>query len=358
MIDIKKISIVLPEGVTKQGEISLKGNEAELTVVGTTVGPKLVSASYDNGPSKTSSFTVTEVTQFTELVTEPAKKVYCGDPIKLIAKFSKVPVLSEVEILAPAGFTVTEKAKVVGHNVEVTYEAAGTPSLNAEFRVDFRTGTVVKTVQVNVEEKPALLQFVDASKKTARVTEETTVTFGFDKAPKLELMELRPSAGLTVKEAAKVEGNNIVVTYTCNTAGSQSVSGTYNGVVKTQAIEVVADAVIKTATAEPTSVEVGQQSVITVEYDKVFVTGQAALEVVPGAGVAVKVPYAENLAKNGGTVTVVVSQEGAVNVTLRLGGAEKVVSITGTPKPVVKAVSVEPSTIEQGGTAKVKVDIQ
>lgn len=358
MIDVKKISIVLPEGVTKQGEISLKGNEAELTVIGTTVGPKLISASYDGGAKKTTTLTVTEVTQFTAVRTEPADSVYCSEQVKLIAEFSRAPKLEEVKVTAPPSFVQVEAPKVVGHNVEATYTAAGTPQLNSEFSVNFRSGTVEKTVQINVEEKPALLESVDASKKTARVTDETTVTFTFDKEPVLDQMDIRPSSGLSVKTPAAVAGRTITVTYTCNTAGSQTVTGTYNKVSKTQNIEVVKDAVVKTATAKPESVEVGGSSVITVEYDKEFVTGQAALVVEPGEGVAVKTPYAENLAKNGGTVEVVVSAEGDKTVTLRLGGEEKVVTITGTPKPQVVNLAVEPEIVEKDTPAKVKVTMQ
>lgn len=357
-IDVKKINIVLPEGVTKQGEIALKGNEAELTVIGTTVGPKVISASYDGGVSKTVTLTVTEVTQFDKLTTEPANKVVCEGTVKLVAAFSRVPVLSEVSITHPLGFNETVAPAVVGHNIEATYTASNTPQLGAEFKVDYRSGTVVKTVSIDVEEKPAVLQNLTVSKGIVRLNETVRATFEFDKPPVLSKIELKPTAGLTQSVAPAVEGNNIVVSYTGNTAGTQNVIGVYEGVTKTASVEVVKDAVIKTATADPESVEVGGSSVITVEYDKAFVEGQAVLEVSPAEGINIKTPYAENLAKNGGTVEVTVTGEGAKNITLRLGGEEKVVTITGTAKPQVQAVDVDPSVIEKDGTAKVKVTMK
>ena len=357
-IDVKKINIVLPEGVTKKGEISLKGNIAELEVVGATVGQKEISANYDGGVSKSVTLTVTDVTVFQELVTEPAGEVVAGGEVKLIAKFSKAPVLSELAIQKANGFTVKEEAKVVGNNIEATYTAGDVAMENCEFTANFRTDTTVKSARINILEKPAVLSEVQVEHAEIRIGAKSKVTAVFDKAPKIGEVQVVVPEGLTKDGEPALEGKNVVVTVTGKVAGAQKIQVTHNKVTKENTITVVSDAVIATATPEPAEVEVGGTSVVTVAYDKAFVTGQDALGVQYGEGLAEKVAYAENPEHNGGTLTVTVGAEGAKTLTLTLGGQQKVVTITGTPKPIVQAVDADPKSVEQGGTSKVKVTLK
>lgn len=357
-IDVKKIKIVLPEGVTKEGEISLKGNVAELKVVGATVGQKEITASYDGGVSKSVTLTVTEATVFQELTLEPANEVNCGGEVKLIAKFSKAPVLSELAIQMANGFTVKEAAKVVGNNIEATYTAGEVAMENCEFTANFRTDTTVKSAKINIVERPAVLSEVQVEHAEIRIGAKSKVTAVFDKAPKIGEVQVVVPEGLTKDAEPVVEGNNVTFTVTGKTAGAQKIQVTHNKVTKENTITVVTDAVITTATAEPAEVEVGGASVVTVAYDKAFVTGQEALKVQYGEGLAEKVAYAENPEHTGGTLTVTVNAEGAKTLTLTLGGQQKVVTITGTPKPVVQAVDVDPKSVEQGGTSTVKVTLK
>lgn len=357
-IDVKKINIVLPEGVTKKGEISLKGNVAELEVVGATVGQKEISANYDGGASKSVTLNVTEVTVFQDLVLEPAGEVVAGGEVKLIAKFSKPPVLGELDVQVATGFNIKEAAKVVGNNIEVIYTAGDIAMNDVEFTANFRTDTTVKKVKINILEKPAVLSEVQVEHAELRIGAKSKVTAVFDKAPVLSEVQVVIPEGLTKDGEPALEGKNVVVTVTGKVAGAQKIQVTHNKVTKENTITVVADAVIATAVAAPESVEVGGESVVTVTYDKAFVTGQDALKVQYGQGLAEKVAYAENPEHNGGTLTVTVGEEGAKTLTLTLGGQSKEVTITGTPKPVVQAVDVDPKSVEQGETSKVKVTLQ
>lgn len=357
-IDVRKINVILPEGVTKVGEISLKGNEAELQLEGVTVGSKEISVNYDNGEAKKTTLVVTEETIFNTLSLEPGDQVFAGGDVKLVASFSRVPVLGEVAITKPVGFTEKTPAAVKGNTVEAVYAAGEVVTDKAEFVVNFREGKAEKKASLAVLERPAVMQSVDVEPKEVRIGVDAKITVVFDKAPKLTDVRFNVPAGLTQKGEATTRGNNVELMVTGKAAGSQVVTVSHlSDENKTVTVTVVADAVVKTAEAAPASVEVGQDAVITVTYDKAFVAGQAAIKVTVGEGLAEKVPYAENPAKNGGTITVTGGTVGSKTVTFELGGQQKVCTIEVTAKPQVQTVSVEPSEIEKGQQAKLKVTL-
>lgn len=357
-IDVKKINVILPEGVTKVGEISLKGNEAELQLEGVTVGSKEISVNYDNGEAKKTTLVVTEETIFNTLTLEPGDQVFAGGEVKLVAEFSRVPVLGEVAITKPVGFIEKTPAVVKGNTVEAVYLAGEVVTDKADFVVNFREGKAEKTASLAVLERPAVMQSADIEPKNVRIGVDAKITVTFDKAPKLTDVKFAVPTGLTQKGEASLRANTVELMVTGKTAGQQTVTVSHlSDENKTVTVEVLADAVVKTVTAEPATMEVGQSAVITVEYDKAFVTGQAAMKVTVGEGLAEKVPYAENPAKNGGTITVTGGAAGSKTVTFELGGQQKVCTIEVTEKPQVQAVSVEPSEIEKGQQAKLKVTL-
>lgn len=357
-IDVKKINVILPEGVVKVGEISLKGNEAEVQLEGVTVGSKEISVNYDNGEAKKTTLVVTEETIFNTLTIEPGDQVFAGGDVKLVAEFSRTPVLGEVVITKPVGFTEKTPAAVKGSTIEAVYVAGEVVTDKAEFVVNFRDGKAEKKASLAVLERPAVMESADVEPKSIRIGKDAKITVTFDKAPKLTNVKFAVPEGLTQKGEASIRANTVELMVTGKTAGQQTVTITHLADEnKTITVEVVADAVIKTATAEPASIEVGQDAVITVEYDKAFVVGQDAIKVELGEGLAEKVPYAENQAKNGGTITVTGGAAGSKTVTFTLGGQQKVCTIEVAEKPSVQAVSVEPSEIEKGQQAKLKVTL-
>lgn len=356
-IDVSKINVVLPEGVAKVGEISLKGNEAELVVVTSSVGSKEISASYDGGASKSTILTVTEATIFNTLVLEPADEVYCGEDVKLVATFSKTPILSEVAITPATGFTVKVEPAVVGNTVEATYTAPAVAAENNVFAVSFREGEPKEAI-IDVVEKPAVMGAPTIDPASIRIGATTTMTIPFDKAPDATLLTLAVPNNVNQNGDPTVDGNNIVVTFTGASAGAAEIKATYGEQAEQGVtVTVVADAKVTSATAEPANCEVGDDVVITVEYDKAFVTGQDAIEIVMGEGLAEKVAYAENQDKTGGTMTVTAGQAGSLEVQFRLGGTTVTATIAVETPVEVQAVDVDPKSVENGQQATVKITL-
>lgn len=264
-IDIKKINVVLPEGVSKVGELSLQGNIAELTVVGSTVGVKNISASYDGGEAKQASFTVTDATLFNTLTLEPADKVYPGEVVKLVAAFSKVPVLEEVEILAPAGWAVKTPAAVKGNNVEAEYTAGTIITPNAGFTVTFRKGEAEKQVTIAVEAVDAVMGEITADPTTIKVGAKTKAIVNFDKQPELSKFAVQCPEGLTQDGAGKVVGNSIEVSFTGKTAGPAQIGFTYaEQSPKNITVTVEENIQVQAVDVDPKSVEVGKQAKVKV----------------------------------------------------------------------------------------------
>ncbi len=331
MIDNKKIKLNLPDGVVTEGEISLSGNIATVNILSSTVGDKMISASYGDGEAVSTVLHVTEETLFSSLVTEPALKCFTGDTVKVVATFSKRPVLTDVEITPPAEFTMVSEPKVEGFTVTAEYTAPMDPATGGSFTVNFRHNTAVKTAEMNVLEKPAVLQSVNADPANIRIGEITTMTATFDKAPKLSEVNIVVPDGLTVNEAAKVVKNTVIAKYQGSAIGGKTIRVSHNKVEQTARVNVVADAIVTNVLAEPDSIKLGETSVITVSYDKPRLENQPQMVVKLDAGLAEKTPYAENPEKNGGTMQIVGSEQGDKSVTFTLGGKPKIVKITVNP---------------------------
>lgn len=331
MIDVRKINLTLPDGVVTEGEISISGNIATVNVISSTVGDKVIKASYDNGSEVSTILRVTEEVLFSSLATEPANKCFTGDVVKVIAAFTKPPQLVDVEITPPAGFTVKAEPKIEGVNVVAEYIAPDDTIQGGEFTVNFRHNTSVKTANMVVIEKPAELQTVEADPASIRISEVTTLTATFNKAPKLSEVIITVPEGLVVKEAAKVIKNTVVAKYQGSIVGDKNVKVEHNGVSKNITISVLADAIVSNVVADPDSIKLGESSVVTVTYDKPRLENQPPMEVKLDAGLAEKLPYTENPEKNGGTIQVVGSEQGDKSITFTLGGKSKVVKITVNP---------------------------
>lgn len=329
MIDIKKINVQLPKGVVQQGEISLQGNVAELTVTGVELGEHTITASYDGKMPKTAILKVTTPLELLDFTVVPTENLYCGEKLTVTATFNTEDITAEdLVISAPDTFTVLSGPTITGNTVVVEYSAPVVPE-KATITANFRSGTTVKEVVVDVTERPAELLGASTDKDTIRITESTDIVFTFNKQPHLEQLELIESDGLTIGEKV-VEGSTIKVTVTGAKAGKHNLRGLYNYVAVDQIINIVTDAVIKTAVASPDAVKVGESSKITVEYDKAIVNGQEPIKIDLGEGVAEKVAYAENETHTGGSLEVTLGQDGPRHITLTLGGQNKVVTITVT----------------------------
>lgn len=331
MIDIEKIKLNLPEGVVTEGEISLSGNVATVNIISSSTGNKVISASYDDGEPVSTVLQVTDQTLFTGLVSEPALRVLTGGIVKLIASFSKVPLLSDVVITPAVGFQVHSEPTVDGYNIVAEYTAPALPATNCEFTVNFRNNTAIKSVNLVVEETPATMMSLDIAPANVRVGEDITITATFDRAPKLSNFTIDNIPGLTIKDEAHVSDNTIVAVYTAQSVGSHDIVAHYDDQVKEGSVVVLADAIITSITGDPEPVALGGTVNITVLYDKARLENQPEMQVELDVGLAEKTPYAENPEKTGGVMQVVAAEEGDKTVTFILGGTPKQLKITVNP---------------------------
>lgn len=318
MINIEKIKVNLPEDVLPTGEISLVGNIATLTVVGTTTGDKEISVSYDGKLPVSTVLHVTDEMLFEEFILEPAGKCYTGDIITCTARFSNVPLMSDFDLVAPYGFEVIEPPHVEDVRIIAKYKAPNTPMYNAIFTANYRSNTAVKIAKMAVEDRPAEFLGLLAGDDSIRVGQEVMVMAQFNKAPNVSDLVITSSNGLMGKMQPEVMDTSIVLSYTGMEVGPQFVTVTFNGVTHTAHIEVVADAVIESVKVDPETIAIGESSVITVKYDKPRLLDQPEMDVRFDNGLEVRREYQENPDLTGGVVIVTGVDQGEKTITFTL----------------------------------------
>lgn len=318
MINIEKIKVNLPEDVLPTGEISLVGNIATLTVVGTTTGDKEISVSYDGKLPVSAVLHVTDEMLFEEFTITPAGKCYTGDIITCVARFSNVPLMSDFDLLAPFGFEVIEPPHVEDVRIIAKYKAPEQAMYNAEFVANFRSNTDVKIARIAVEERPAEFLGLLIGDDSIRVGQEVMVIAQFNKAPNVSDLVITSSNGLMGKMQPEVMDTSIVLSYTGMEVGPQFVTVSFNGVTHTVNTEVVADAVIESIKVDPETVAIGESSVITVKYDKPRLLDQPEMDVRFDSGLEVRREYQENPDLTGGVVIVTGVDQGEKTITFTL----------------------------------------
>lgn len=350
-IDIKKINVVLPEGVSKVGELQLKGEIAELVVLGETIGKKLISVSYGDTEAKTGELLVTDATLFRDVTLSPTTEVTLGEMVTLTAVFSKPPVLDEVVITSPEGFNEHTPPAIQNNNIVAQYIAGGEPTEAATFEVTFRE-TDTKQASIKVNELPAAIQRLEASKSSVRVGEEFTLSAIFDKAPKdaSEAVFVIPSNFKKGESKLIAEENTISIQLTAEEVGDNIVLEC-NGMTTT--VNVPADAVMAGVVAFPNSTVVGETCIITATYDKPRLDGQPEVDIVVSGGLIETGDYDETPEKSGGTMLVKATGVGTQTVTFRLGNVEKVATIEVSEAPTIVSMDVVPNEVEVGNESKV-----
>lgn len=329
MIDVKKINVIVPDGVQLDGEISLTGNIARVGFVATSTGSKTISANYDNGDSKYATLEVVDRTIFNEFTSEPIEEVFVGENITVTATFSRVPILSDLVLTAPFGFTEHTPPHIVGNSIVAVYTSPDIPVESATISADYRNGESTKDIKINVINKPAIFQDLTTDKENGRVGSKVRVTATFDRQiERIEDIVFVPSEGLSISEPAKIEDNTVVIVYTGDTVGVKTIQATFGETEKSVEYEVLADAVIKTVVGEPEPVALAEIVTITVTYDKARLADQPEMDVKLDAGLAEKTPYAENPERTGGTMVVTAGESGDKTATFTLGGVPKILKIT------------------------------
>lgn len=330
MIDVRKINVVLPPDVTMDGEISISGNIATVTLLPTAVGEKEISVSYDSKHPVTATLHVSEETLFTAFTCSPADRCFAGDTVRCTAKFSKIPLLSDLVITPALGFSVLSEPQVIGNTIVADYTAPEIPAEGLQFIANFRNNTTIKTCNMVVQEKPAVLQQVTSNKEQSRITTEFKLTAEFDKTPKAELLELELPDGVVKQGEPDISDTTMTITLVGNTVGSKTIGVTYAKVKKEVIVEILADAVIRSAAAEPTRIKAGETSAITVDYDKARLIDQPEMQVHLDSGLAEKVSYSERPDRTGGTMVVMGGEAGDKTVTLTLASKPTIIRITVT----------------------------
>lgn len=329
MIDVKKINVIVPDGVQLDGEISLTGNIARVGFIATSTGSKVISANYDNGDSRSTTLEVVDRTILNEFTIEPTEEVFVGENITVTATFSRVPTLSDLVITVPIRFTEHTAPHIVGNSIVAVYTAPDIAVQNATISADYRNGEYTKDVKINVVNKPVIFQDLTTDKENGRVGSKVKVTATFDRQiENLEDIVFVPSEGLSISEPAKIEDNTVVIVYTGDTVGVKTVQATFGETEKSVEYEVLADAVIKTVVGEPEPVALAETVTITVTYDKARLEDQPVMDVKLDAGLAEKTPYSENPERTGGTMVVTAGESGDKTVTFTLGGVPKILKIT------------------------------
>lgn len=329
MIDVKKINVIVPDGVQLDGEISLTGNIARVGFIATSTGSKTISANYDNSDSKSTTLEVVDRTIFNEFAIGPTEEVFVGENITVTATFSRVPILSDLVLTVPFRFTEHTAPHVVGNSIVAVYTAPDIAVQNATISADYRNGEYTKDIKIDVVNKPVIFQDLTTDKESGRVGSKVRVTATFDRQiDRLKDIVFVPSEGLSISEPAKIEDNTVVIVYTGDTVGVKTIQATFGEIEKSVEYEVLADAVIKTVVGEPEPVALAETVTITVTYDKARLEDQPVMDVKLDAGLAEKTPYSENPERTGGTMVVTAGEPGDKTVTFTLGGVPKILKIT------------------------------
>lgn len=218
-------------------------------------------------------------------------------------------------------------------------------------------GGVTKEIQFTVLPKPATLMNIQTNVDEVRKESEFIVTYVYDKTPILTETEFTQSEGLTLVTPHKVVGNTIVATYRSGSVvGTAWVKAVCDTVTKQMSVQVIADAVVATATAAKQTVEIGEEVTVNVTFDKAFVEGQDLLTASYSEGIAESTAFEMNLGRSGGTLKATASTAGTKTITLHFGGADKVVTVNVLAKVVPSTVSANPTSINIGSTSKVTVE--
>lgn len=176
-IEVSKISLTIPAGLTQKGEITVdqSAKTAKVVVTGATAGTHTVSVSYDGGAAQTCTVTVTPVPAFSGEPTAAPASIEVGADSTITQAFNVSGVnVADVTVTVPAGLTTKTAAAISGTTLTlvVTGASAGAHDVTLAYK------GVTKTVTVTVAE-PTTLKTVNASPTSVQVGSDSTVTMQF-----------------------------------------------------------------------------------------------------------------------------------------------------------------------------------
>lgn len=123
-----------------------------------------------------------------------------------------------------------------------------------------------KTGTITVVDIPTIGELTAAA-SSVEIGDKIKFTLAFDIAPSLEDVTFTIPEGMTEVSSSKaIEGTNVVVEATMNTAGEKTVKASYKGTEKTVQVTGTEPA-MRDATAEPESINKNEESTVTVNFN-------------------------------------------------------------------------------------------
>lgn len=226
-IDVSKLNITLPEGVSKKTEPSLQpdGVSVKFTVTGDKEVSGNIGVAYNSGSPVNCKLTVqnTPVKEATLLkIADNVLGVVAGKDFTLKAEFDMPPVLEKAKIVVPSDWTVKEAAKVEGNFIIAVYT---TKDITDTAKMSVTYGSVTKELTIKVQD-PALNSFLTltSDKPEYTVGEDIILTATYKnnvaEKDKPKLSGSLPE-GVSEKTPLASSGKTWTVTYTSNSTGEK-----------------------------------------------------------------------------------------------------------------------------------------
>lgn len=320
-------------GKLRLGLSSLHDAETTKSIASLTLG----------GVTKEIQFTVLPKPATLMSIQTNADEVRKGTEFIVTYVYDKAPVLDETVFTQSEGLTIVTPHKVVGNTIVATYRSG---SVIGTAWVKAVCDTVTKQANIQVI-SDAVIATATAAKQTVEIGEEISIDVAFDK-PFVEgqdQLTASYSEGIAESEAFQMNlgRSGGTLKATASTAGVKTVTLYLGDVNKVVTINVLAKVVPSAINANPTSINIGATSKVTVEFNRIITDPKLVTVQLPsGLTGATTLTLIESGAK--GTVDVTGKTAGTQTVTVSANGTVKTVDIIVIADPQLKSVDVTPST--------------
>lgn len=221
-IDVSKLHINLPDGVTKKSEPVLDpdGVSVRFVVTGNKAEAYDIGISYNNGEPVNCKLKVQDATLLK--IADNILGVSAGSSFTVRAQFDIQPVLSKANITVPSDWIVSKAAAVEGNDIVAVYT---TKDINASAKISVEYLGVTKELTIDVRD-PNFNSFLTLTSDKAEysVGEDImlTATYKYDVVDKDKpaLSGALPE-GVKEKSPLTKSGKTWVTTYTAETVGEK-----------------------------------------------------------------------------------------------------------------------------------------
>lgn len=221
-IDVSKLHITLPEGVSKKTEPTVQpdGQSVKFEVTGNKVTSGNIEVVYEDGKSGSCGLTVKDATLIK--IYDNILGVVAGRDFTVRAQFDLAPALADVKITVPEDWTVSRAAYIDGNDVIAVFTTKNIVE-TAEVSVDYKGQ--VKKLNINVRD-PQINSFKTLESNKAEYTTGEdiiiTATYSHDVTEKDKPEVGQLPDGVTEKTPLTKSGKTWTATYTSSTTGEKS----------------------------------------------------------------------------------------------------------------------------------------